>query len=64
MRCVHGEYGRCPDCEYEADCRARGVKPENRWENAPLNPWNHEKWCGCIGCQRKRDAALDSGGKA
>lgn len=32
MRCVHGVRidKPCPDCEYEEDCRQRGVKPENR----------------------------------
>jgi hypothetical protein len=40
MKCVHGIRidKPCPDCEYEEDCRRRGMKPENRWEDHPLNP--------------------------
>ena len=42
MKCVHGVpiTKPCPDCEYEEDCRRRGVAPENRWEQHPLNPKN------------------------
>ena len=54
MRCVHGVRidKPCADCEYEHDCRQRGVPPQNRWEDSPMNPANHGKGCRCIGCQR------------
>lgn len=43
MNCVHGVRidKPCPDCEYEADCRARKVEPQNRWM-PPANPFDYK----------------------
>lgn len=45
MKCVHRIRidKPCPDCEYEWNCMQRGVKPENRWEDHPLNPANQKR---------------------